>query len=430
MNGNNLAKVSEHSNLKLSGKWFPSILVALFYLIRWAPPFIPTLNNNWYIALGLGIVAFLLQKATITMEGSKLFWSFYGISLFGAIISLFRAPDQNQALYNTVAMGVNLIILFIYLPIISTKLTRKILLWILIISSILWTFKIQGLVNEYGTLIFSTFAKTGENKNDIGYTLALAATTLFYLAAFYRSEKSIQSLSETLLRFTFLLLGGYLFYYQALIYAKGSLLATGAGFIIVLILMVIKSKQKLKLALLIAALLFIIVIISPFVVTRIQQISPRWVDISESVVNEGITSISNNRELLLKKGIYLISQNPFIGVGIGGSRYPISTYNNYFPGYLIHNTFLTNWAEKGILGLISDIIWLVALFKVVKQKLTHLDNIDQIWIILIIPLIVQMMLKNIAYEIMVVILAGIYYEQYIIGDSSRASTPGMLKGRP
>lgn len=379
--------------------------------------------------MGVGILLYILQNTPLIASASKLLWVVYGLNFLGAVVSLIRAPSLDLALFNTVAMGMNYIPLILFLPILAFRLTRGIALTIIIITAILWTYVIQQLVMKYGVLYYSTFAETGENKNAIGYGLALAATALFYLAVFWKPAGVMGSVRVMITRLIFGLAGFYLFYYQALIYAKGSLLATLAGMGAVLAVMFLKSPQKGLALFRIGLVLFFISIIIFLTLPKVIEISPSWNVYYLRLTNQGVVSIANSRDVLLKKGIYLITQNPFLGVGLGGSRAAVSSATETFPIALFHNTFLTNWAEKGIFGFLSDVVWIFAYIKILRRKFFDLHIIDQIWLLLFIPFVVLMNFKNISPEGMLLFLAGIYYEQYFIEKAKNSLVPEYKRRR-
>lgn len=406
----------------LRGEWLPAFIVSLYYLTIWAPPFIPTLASRWFVALSLGFFAYIVQKTPINTKAANLVWVMFGLSLLGAVASLVRAPSLDLALWNTVALGMNFLTLLLFLPIMATRLTRGVLLIVLVGMAILWTFVIQQLVMKHGILAYSTFAETGDNKNAVGYSLALAATALFYLAIFWKPARVMGLGRVVITRFAFGLAGFYLFYYQVLIYARGSLFATIAGAGAVLVVMFLKSSQKPLALFQIGFVLFFAAIFAFVALPKVLEVSPYWNTMYLRAIIEGAGSIVSGRDILLRKGIYLITQNPILGVGLGGSRAAISSTDYAFPVSLIHNTFLTNWAEKGIFGLLSDVVWIFAYIKILRRKFFDLHIIDQIWLVVLTPFTVQMMFKNMSTEVMLLFLAGIYYEQYFIEKAKIVSS--------
>jgi len=413
----------------LSGKWLATILVCIYYLIVWAPPIFPTLVSRWYVALGLAVFAFVFQRTRLIARAIGFYWTFFIFTVIGAFLSLLRATNTDVSLWNTIGMVASFTTFILFIPVLATRLTRRLLLFLLIGSSILWTFQIQRLANVYGTLIYSTFGETGENKNDIGYGLALAATALFYLAAFWQPAKKIPILLNIGIRVLFGSMGIYLAYYEALIYARGSLVATIIGFGFVQLIVFIKSRQKLNGLVRVGVIVAIIGLCVWVILPRTLDIAKDWQVMYNRATTNGIISIFNKRDVLFEKGVYLISQNPIFGVGVGGSRYAISSFDTDFPRYLIHNTFLTDWAEKGIFGLLCNFVWIAALFKIMRYRFFNLPVVDQIWVMLFVPYIVEMNFKNESPVVMVAILAGIYYEQYLIENTSTSSIPETSVGK-
>jgi hypothetical protein len=399
---------------RLQGKWLPPVAICLFYFSMWAPPPLSGFVNRWFILLGLALFAFMLQKAKLNMKAASFYWTFWGISFLGAVVSLLRAPSLDLALWNTVGSGIIFITLMLFIPILALNSTRRYLLFVLVGTALMWTFEIQRLVGTYGTLAYSTLAETGDNKNAVGYSLALAAVCLFYLAVFWKPARSINPTIAFMIKLFFGLGGVYLFYHQALIYAKGSMLATAAGILATLGVIYWRSSHKLTSVIRIVLISSVLVLMSITLWPKVLEISPSWNVMYMRVTTEGAASLSNSRNVLLEKGIYIITQNPIIGIGLGGSRASIETPYQNFSGLLIHNTYLTDWAEKGILGLFATFFWMIGCLKFMKQKFKNLGVVDQIWLVLFIPLMVQMLFKNISFEVFLVIITGIMYQQYFI----------------
>lgn len=397
----------------LQGKWLPIILVSLFFLSSWLPSSWPTPELKWYMVFSLAIVAFLAQGVRLDMRAAQPFWVVYGLSFAGALISLLRAPNFDRAQTNTVGFGVNLVIFILFIPVLATRLTRRVILMVLIFSAILWTFEIQRLVSKYGTLILSSLSETGGNRNAVGIILTLAGTALFYLAAFWRPSKIGSLLQLWIMRLVFGLAGLFLFYNLVLIYDRSGLFEATVGIGAVLGAIWIKSPRKfsglIRVALVVSVLILAVILVLP----RTLETAPVWEPIYERTLTEGIDSFGR-RELLLRKGWYLVGQNPFLGVGIGGTKDAIYSIDAIFPYYFVHNMYLTDWAEKGILGLFSYIVLILIYLRFVKVKFFNLPIADQIWLLLFIPLSFALLFKdmNTLHIAIVAIITGIIYEQY------------------
>ena len=410
-----LAETTKVTSRELQGKWLPVLLVSVYFLSLWDPPFLPIPDIRWYMVLGLGIVTFLAQGSRLDMHAASLLWVVYGLSFAGALISLIRAPNFDLALWNTVGLAISFVAYLLFLPVLATRRARWFLLILLIGVAILWTIEIQLLVRNYDTLIYSTFGTTGSDKNHIGLNLALAGTASFYLAAFWKPPLIRSNFQLRVIRFIFGVGGVWFFYNMSLIYARFAILTALVGIGAVLVVMWIKGPRSLtgvlKLVLTISVFLIIALLLAP----KVLEISPVWERLIKGVKNQGF-EIFSDRELLTRKALFLISKNPFLGVGVGGTRSALVEINNYFPFYLIHNTYLSEWAEKGLLGLLSYVIWIIVFLKFLYRKFFSVPIHDQVWLLLLIPfffMINSIDMSSIS-AMLLAIFSGIFYENYLL----------------
>lgn len=415
-----LPQVSGLPIMEQQGKWLPAILVSLYFMYLWKTPILPLVSLKWYMVLGLAVFAFLVQKRSLNMHAASLFWVVYGLGFFGATLSLLRATSLDLALWNTLGLGISFVTYLLFIPTFATRLTRGILLFILIGAAVLWAVEIQRYVNAHGILIYATFSETGEDKNHIGFDLSLASTALLYLSIYWKPSRAWRKWLVFVIRLVFGLGAIYMFYSLSLIYARSGILTTFVGIGAVLVVMFIKSPRRSRF-LRVGMAVSIIVLVVMFLIPQVLAVSPDWESMYNRMLTEGGGAFYN-REVLIRKGLYLVSQNPFLGVGAGGSRLAVTGYAT-FPGYLIHNSYLTDWAEKGLLGLLSNVVWIMAYFKMFRKKFLDLPLTDQIWLLLFIPLFFEMNFLDMSSisTTMLVILSGIYFEQYYIEQTR--STP-------
>lgn len=388
--------------------WVSAILVSVYFLSLFDSPLVIVSDLRWYSFLGLSIMAFLFQKKTFSLKGTKILFTFWGLGFLGAVLSLFRAPDLNQALRNTVGAGLGFVSFLFLIPVFSNQFVRRIVLVGIIVSAFIWCFQIALLQTEYERLAYSTFAKTGSNKNNIGFFLSLASTALFYLALFWKPFKVSGKLPMLLFRLALTSAGIFMIYSIMSIYARSSIGSAFVGALAVLSIMLIKNKgiaTWLGAVLLVAIFYFLF---SNFIFPQILIVSPQWLYILDSFQDSGFESFPL-RLALLEKGWFLISQNPVIGVGIGQSKGSFG----YFPSYYIANLYLTDWAEKGILGILSYIVFILAYVKIFLQNFFDLPIFDQIWLLLFIPLFFSLLFIDMTsvVTVMAVILAGIKYDE-------------------
>ncbi len=413
-NRRELRKHGSSSQVELPGRWVPTLLICLYFLSFWDWDMIDMPSLRWYMVLGMAIFVFLLQKAPLNLRAAQIFWLVYGLIFFGAALAVLRAPDKSLALWNTVGFGINFIIALLLVPTMSTRFTRKILLIFLIIAAFLWVVIIQNLIVTKGFLTYSTLGvSTGSDKNQVGMLFALASTALFYLAGFWKPSKPLSKRRLFSIRLVFGLLGMLFFFYQMLIYARSGILTTIAGMLFALVALLLKNEAKPS-AFFRSVFIFLVFIFSVFFLgPKVMAISPSWERLSFQFLERGIGGFDYRTDLL-RKGLFLIGQNPFIGVGLGNSKAAISSSYADFPFSLIHNTFLSAWAETGLVGLLAYFIWFLAVLKMLRERFFQLVLTDQIWLVLLLCVFIEMNFKEISSVslFMLLIFAGINYQLY------------------
>jgi hypothetical protein len=398
-------------------RWLPILVVSIYFASLWKPPVIIEMPSlKWYLVLGLAIFAFLVKKKPLDMHSSRVFWIIYGLSFLGAVMSLLRANNMEQALWNTVGMGISFVTYLLFLPVLALRRARKFLLFIIVGIGILWAFEIQRLLVSHGALYLGTFGETGEDKNLIGFCLSLASVSLFYMFIMWKAPPKISTSWSLVIRIVFGMVSIYLFYNLTIIYARSSFFATILGFCSILIAKIINSQRwtdRWRVWVILIIFITGIILLWP----KILAESPQWNRLG-NFESEGLDVFNtyNIRVILIKKGLFLVSENPFLGVGVGGSRAAVSSSQFNFPQYFIHNAYLTDWAEKGIFGLISNVVWIFMYIKLLRRNFFGLPTADQIWLLLFIPLFFELSFIDIGSisMTMLVIFAGIYYEQYQI----------------
>ena len=396
-----------------SANWFSVLLFSIYFLSLWNAPQLPIPILGWEIVLGLAFLSYITQKSPLNLRAANIFWVVYGLGFLGAILSLLRAPTFDNALSNTVAMGIAFITFLLFIPLLATRQARRFILVLIVANSFLWTLEIRRLLSTHGSLIYSTFAETGSNKNLIGYSFVLAAVTLFYISVFWKPSVKVRNWQAFLIRWSLRAGCLWFIYHITLIYDRSSIMLSFVGIGVVLMMLVIKTPNKLKGLLLAVLALLIIILIVQYLIPNILASSPYWDVMYSKFAEQGFMGPFSNRLVLFRKGWYLIRQNPILGVGLGGSRAPVSDYLE-FPGYFIHNAYLTYWAERGIFGLVSIFIWVLAYVNWLRSKILGPHLTDQIWSILFLLIFIAMIYtdSNTINMISLAVLAGIYYQQY------------------
>jgi O-antigen ligase len=412
------------NELEFQGKLLPAICVGIYFICVFPPPIWPIQNLRWYMALGLALFAFLVQKKSLNPRAASVFWVVAGLNFLGALVSLLRANSFDLALWSTVGFGSNILIFLLFLPTISTRLARQFLLLVLIGTSIVWSFEIQRDLNLYGTSVVFAPQVVGWDKNKIGDLLNLGVLSLFFLAVIWKPTRRMPAWLILLIRIGLGAVGLYLLYYLSVLYDRSGVLLTfvGIGMLLVLSFTMSPSRWSGLLRTFIAAAIITIIIL--LFMPKVLEVSPRWNRLG-NISSQGLSAISTYeiRMTLIRKALFLVSENPFLGIGIGGTRQVVtSAYVNY-PGFYIHNNYLTEWAEKGILAILSYIIWLFVYLKFLRRKFLKVPPIDQLWLFIIGNAFITGFFadNNTVLLFMVIIFSGIYYEQYQKEQSKMAA---------
>lgn len=371
------------------------------------------------MALVLACGAHFTQNRKLNLRAAIVLWLVFALGFAGAVLSLLRAPDLDQSLWNTVGLGMNFVIMLLFMTTIATQHTRKALLLIIIGNGMLWTIQIQRMVSIYGTLAYSTFKETGSDKNAIGFFLALGAVALFYLCVFLKPKQPWRRWRLLAVRIALAVAGVWFFFNMSLIYARTALISAILGIGAIFCVFYMQTRKDHRVPVKPILYLTALVLLGISQVPRIVTISPRWTDmyevVVESVSSGNIDEISESRTNLLRKGWTIVSDNPVLGVGVAGSRPAYSTATASFGVGLIHNSYLAEWADKGILGLIAYIVWLMLYVRIVRSMFWRLPNVDRLWLVLYVSLISMMASLDFTSVnlVFLAVLAGIYYEQVI-----------------
>lgn len=397
------------------GRWFPVMLIGLYYLSLWPPPITRMVNLRWYMALGLSIGAFLLHRRGIHIKAARIYCIVYGLGFLGAVLSLLNATDTELAFRNTAGSALSFVVYLLFVPVLASRAARRFLLTWIVAIGIVWCFEVQRLTATHEVLVYSTFAKTGCDKNHVGFLMSLTATALFYLAALWKPSGTMRKWQVSALRMALGLGCLLLLYSISVIYARGSMLATFMGVGCVLVVAYLKSPNRWRGVFRVGIAIPILFVAVAWLLPRVLDTSPYWMVMWEKM-QEDPRGALYNREIVIRKGLFLVSENPLIGIGMGGTKAAVSSDYEDFPHYYIHNSFLTDWAEKGVLGLLSNLVWIYVYLKILRRRFSISPLTDQIWLLLSAIVFFNMNFMDCTSinMAMLAILSAMDYEQYQI----------------
>jgi O-antigen ligase len=379
-----------------------NVLIALYFFSLFAPP-IPyvTAQTRWYVLLGFCILVYILNGEPLKAVNSRLYWIFYLLSFLGAVLSLFRVSDLTDALYQVVGMSISFFTLLLLIPTLSSARSRRFILVGLLLASLARTVQVENQVRILGTLESAYYLSGfGNDKNYIAFVLALASTATLFLALNWTPMKQNRKSLVAIMRLALVTASLYLIYMIALTYSRSGLLCAGVGYLSVIGVNIFRKRGALQ------SFLFIIAVGSLiyFAAPAVLKIAPRWA---------GYLAMDrfSKRAALLDKSLMVISDNPFLGIGINGTKDAYTTTIYESERGLPHNSYLKSWAEIGMVGFAGYVIWIVFFIQKFRYRFLRLSLIDQLWMIVFIPFFVMLFFLDIEpiSKTMLALMTGIFY---------------------
>lgn len=381
--------------------------VFLYYISVWNVPFFPNIELRWFEVLGLSVFAFLVHGKAIEFKHSKLFVTVALIRIFAILLSLTRTIHLDVALNGFLGTVVNYSAFFLLIPLF---MDRRIRIWLLsshLIFMFLWALRINDLAA--GTeLDYGSFAETKSNKNHIGMGLAVACVMSLYLSIDFNHYRN--KLLNNSVRAGFFIYFGFIVFNLSTIYARSSLLAVVFGILAIMVFKYLVSPRKVtllgKMIFFFFATALLVSILLPSVLRRATQWEALITKMQEDGTEGGTVA---DRLELLNKGVFLFKQNPFIGVGPGGGRFAVA---NYRVG-LMHNSYMADLVDLGIIGLLSTLVWMNGLRKFVRRNLRRVSVPDRALLLMNIVLFFGMFFKDFSPIYMFTLLVAIiaYYRR-------------------
>lgn len=410
------------------GKWIPSILLGLLLFIFWQPPGLRPVVEfvHWYVLLAWAFLIFLFQGPSLNLSGSRVYLTVSGLSLTGAYLALVRTPNFGEAIWQTIGATVNLFTGFLLLPTLATIRGRKMFLRSLFLAACMWAVYTVILWRQMGTAIRFELTGRGQDHNFLGLTMALAATMLISLFInTWQSEKKTLIIIIKRLFFFFGVLG---FSFAIIIsFSRSSLVTLVAGFLAVAGL-TIWAKRQFWVGL--GVVLLLAVAAAVFFPTFAKD-NPIWatkMDELRDPTAEYGTSMGG-RVRLTRKALGIIADNPFIGVGKNVFRESLDEEQakrsfSRRQTQIAHNAYLGDWAELGILGIISHLLfWIYWLKEVFRVPLASRPVTDQVLLMIFPPFFVMKFFLDTSGWSMLLALSGLYYERAISRPEERGRQP-------
>jgi len=349
--------------------------------------------------LTVAVFIFILQSKYIKISNAW-FYIFFNIMLWlGTLLSLSRTPSPDTVLYIVVSLVFPFLLGLVFIPTLSIEKGKLVWIGTLILAAILWGATILTLWLQQGENIRHTLAGKDMDHNMISLCLAIAATASMMIAL-YGDFAIRNSLRNLLKLFAFLAAFGF-WILSFLTYSRSGFIITTAGIFFGIFTLVF-NKQVKKFILILFVLLMIF-----FVITPIVQISnPIWFSKFDEVSRLGDSNTSVYvRTVLVNKAWRLIQENPIIGIGPEVFRTVYSPDIGQQSFYMVHNTYLAAWVEKGILGVAGFVVWALLWAKLFVTKWRNLNLINRILMSAFVPFFVMLFFLDIGGLFLIFMLA-------------------------
>jgi len=409
---------------KQRGKLLPALILGFIYFYSLKPPGLYFSDVRWYIALGLAFFVYLIQRRQLDFKAARIYWIISGLILLGATLSLLNTNTQylDASLFNLVALWVNVITFLLFITTLATRICRTVLLFSHLAASFFWTIEIQRRLADLGYFSSTTFSGVDENKNAISLLLALGITALLAFTVLWRPATRLRRGYVNMIRMLLVGAAMFMLYSQSLTYSRSELATSFVGILAVIGVAASQTRGMKKIRVIIISLIILglfVYIALPYVTAA----APGWSRAIDPVKNLGDPTSFVTRKMLYYKGLSIIRENPLLGIGPGNTRgIYINLQGVFFERWLLHNTYLTYWAEYGLLGLLSIVAFILAYIKILNRNFHSLPMVDRIWLIMFIPWFFALNFINVGTLMMLAILTGIYYEQYQIQQSKTSPT--------
>ena len=353
-----------------------AIYFSLIFFIIYVPDWqvIDMKSVQWYYLSIVNFIflTFLFFKIPDILKKVRdpIFLSFFSLVIISAL-SVIWALNPVEAVVRLTDLFTILITLFISIYIVSNKLIDiKYLLVLFLISLSFDAFGVFYLyiqvleVSTYNYEFTDDIRAYYGNRNITSIAIAMKLPIVIYSLIYFKNN--------ILKIYTFLVIT-LSFYVLLLLSSRAIMLSTFIMILTVVILISIKKylnkgliKKDLKIFSLYLIPMIIAVISFNLAVDQGDQVA----------LDNRVTSIINNQDdrsaseriRFYSGAIKYIASNPFLGCGIGNWRimsikYDAENMFSYIVPYFAHNDFIEIFAETGILGFLSYLMFFLFIFK-------------------------------------------------------------------
>jgi O-antigen ligase len=330
------------------------VLVGLFTFNSFSPLGVLRFQLRWYHVLAFGIVVFAANRGRLNLKAALPFLLITSLTLLGAFLAPFRSGFTEDVLRNTVGLAVSLLGFLLLLPTLAAEQSRRWVIVSLLICSFLWLLKLRSVVAMLGDETRLALSGPGLDKNFIAFILVLGMTILLGVTLFW-SLRRRGARSGFWIRITSLAAALGLLFSLAFTFSRSGIVV--ALFMISVSLIIYALKFRLRGVAISLSLLALIAVLGSIAVPAILVKLPSWTMNYDRLVNWRTDDAMRARRDLLRKGWLIVQENTIVGVGPGMSKpYVAADDLGGRWGKLIHNGYLTTWAELGLPGLAASLV--------------------------------------------------------------------------
>ena len=338
MRNRNLNKISKR-------QWIAFGLVTLQWFLMTATEPFKFKDIRWYTVLTISLIAFLLMNKSFVWRAlGKYRWIFIFTGVGWLLLILFQI-DFMFTVESVFKSFIAICTFILLIPTLSHPMARKFLFFGILYTAFMRCFVVFD-YTQYELIYFESLHGLGKNKNFTGlmFGIGILALTPFILSSKVLILKRIFGGGLAICFLYWLFLTGSR---SAAIAVSGSILVI--GYIYIFKEMGIETKVRT---------VAFITLFSIFGLVTIPLLSEKYGVINENFVRlteflSGKRLDINSRRVLINLSIERIKDSPICGSGFGSSKYLTGKY------FLTHNTYLTEWIERGLPGILSLFLFVV-----------------------------------------------------------------------
>lgn len=381
-----IKETKQNNNKSKIPKVIGYIVYSFIMFIQWSPPgFYDYLAGfRWYLMLFVSVLLFLpfLDRRNTPI---KFLLFFYFLSFMGILLSLFRTKFHTQTLYTAVSLLVPFVLGFALSNYFSEKLGKKIFVITLIAAAFLWAINIINMWYLHGENIRKILVGRGLDHNIIALNLG-TATIIFLVTSLYGKFSEIRVINNVII-ITLIAITMVLYLLTFFTYSRSGFITTSISILLILFTLLL-NYNFLKFISVLLFLLGTLIIIVPV----IQITNPVAIIKFSELLNTNYEATSLfTRSLLFEKAIFVISENPVVGIGPGAFVNTQYSYYGMLSYKLPHNTYLKTWAEYGMFGILGYIVWIIKWLQITLFKWKTKELTQKILLSMYIPFFVMLL---------------------------------------